>query len=89
MFFIAAGIAIGFVETAEHAAVAEHAPSDTRGSAFGVLAAVQSVGNLAASAIAGLLWTVSVRAAFIYLVAWMAVALFSLAAAYRRTHQLA
>jgi len=49
LFFAAAGIAIGFVETAEHAAVASLAPVDLRGSAFGLLAAVQSFGNLAAS----------------------------------------
>jgi hypothetical protein len=37
---------------------------------------VQSFGNLAPSAIAGLLWTaVSPRMAFWYLVAWMVVAL--------------
>ena len=53
-------------------------------SAFGLLAAVQSFGNLAASAIAGLLWTLaSPRAAFIYLVAWMLVALVGLLAAAR------
>ena len=81
-WFIAAGIAIGCVETAEHAAVAALAPVELRGSAFGLLAAVQSLGNLAASAIAGLLWTaVSPRAAFIYLVAWMLLALLGLLAA--------
>jgi MFS family permease len=80
--FVAAGIAIGFVETAEHATVAEHAPADLRGSAFGALAAVQSLGNLAASAVAGLLWTaVSARAAFGYLAAWMLVSLLALAIA--------
>jgi MFS family permease len=56
-WFVAAGVAIGCVETAEHAAVAALAPVELRGSAFGLLAAVQSFGNLAASAIAGLLWT--------------------------------
>jgi MFS family permease len=77
--FIAAGIAIGCVETAEHAAVATLAPVELRGSAFGLLAGVQSFGNLAASAIAGLLWTVaSPRVAFWYLVAWMAVACIAL-----------
>jgi hypothetical protein len=35
------------------------APVELRGSAFGLLAAVQSFGNLAASAIAGLLWTLA------------------------------
>lgn len=65
--FLLAGIGIGCVETAEHAAVASLAPADLRGSAFGLLAAVQSFGNLAASAAAGALWTlVSAPAAFLY-----------------------
>jgi MFS family permease len=72
------------VETAEHAAVAALAPVELRGSAFGLLAAVQSFGNLAASATAGLLWTaVSPRVAFAYLVAWMLLALVGLLAADR------
>jgi MFS family permease len=78
-WFVAAGVAIGCVETAEHAAVAALAPAELRGSAFGLLAAVQSFGNLAASALAGLLWTAaSPRVAFGYLVAWMLVALVGL-----------
>jgi MFS family permease len=84
-WFVAAGVAIGCVETAEHAAVATLAPAELRGSAFGLLAAVQSFGNLAASAIAGLLWTlVSPRVAFGYLVAWMVLALIGLLTAGRR-----
>lgn len=84
LFFILAGIAIGFVETAEHSAVAALAPVDLRGSAFGALAAIQSLGNFAASAIAGLLWTtISPRAAFVYLAAWMCVSLAAFAAANR------
>jgi MFS family permease len=83
-WFLAAGVAIGCVETAEHAAVAALAPVELRGSAFGLLAAVQSFGNLAASAIAGLLWTaVSPRVAFGYLVAWMLLALVGLVPAAR------
>jgi len=35
--FVAAGIGIGFAETAEHAAVAHVAPESLRGSAFGVI----------------------------------------------------
>ena len=74
--FVLAGIGIGCVETAEHAAVAALAPERLRGSAFGMLATVQSLGNLAASAVAGLLWTlVSPAAAFVYAAAWMLVAL--------------
>jgi MFS family permease len=84
-WFVAGGVAIGCVETAEHAAVAALAPVELRGSAFGLLAAVQSFGNLAASAIAGLLWTVvSPRVAFGYLVAWMGVSLVGLLTAARR-----
>jgi MFS family permease len=80
--FVAAGMAIGCVETAEHAAIGMAAPAELRGSAFGLLAAIQSFGNLAASAIAGLLWTaISPRAAFIYLASWMLIALFGLLAA--------
>jgi MFS family permease len=84
LWFIAAGVAIGCVETAEHAAVAALAPVELRGSAFGLLAAMQSFGNLAASAIAGLLWTAaSPRVAFAYLVAWMLLALVGLLATRR------
>jgi len=46
---------------------------------------VQSFGNLAASAIAGLLWTAaSPRVAFGYLIAWMLLGLVGLLAAGRR-----
>jgi MFS family permease len=80
-----AGVGIGCVETSEHAAVAAFAAVELRGSAFGLLAFVQAAGNLAASAIAGLLWTaVSPAAAFAYLVAWMLIALGWLARAQRR-----
>ncbi len=76
LWFLSAGIAIGCVETAEHTAVATLAPDDVRGSAFGILAAIQGFGNLAASGVAGLLWTVvSAQAAFLYLTAWMLLAL--------------
>jgi len=74
--FVAAGVTIGVVETAEHGAVAEAAPEDIRGSAFGFLAAIQSFGNLAASGVAGLLWTlVSPLAAFVFAAAGMMIAL--------------
>ena len=80
VWFVLAGIGIGCVETAEHSAVATHAPEQIRGSAFGLLAAVQSFGNLAASGTAGILWaTVSPSAAFAYIAAWMIVALIALA----------
>ncbi len=74
--FVLAGVGIGCVETAEHAAVAAFAPVELRGSAFGLLATVQAIGNLAASAIAGLLYTLaSPTVAFGYLAAWMVLAL--------------
>ena len=75
VFFCFAGLGIGFAETAENAAVAALAEEQVRGSAFGALATIQSLGNFAASAIAGLLYTVvSPRAAFLYLAVWMVVA---------------
>ena len=71
------------IHAIEHAAVASLAPANLRGSAFGLLAAVQSFGNLA-SAAAGALWTVvSPRAAFLYLAGWMVLSLFTLAFARR------
>jgi MFS family permease len=74
--FVLAGVGIGCAETAEHAAVAAFAPIELRGSAFGVLATVQAAGNLAASAIAGLLYTLATPTiAFGYLAAWMLAAL--------------
>ncbi len=79
-WFALAGVGIGCVETAEHAAIATHAPDDIRGSAFGLLAAVQSFGNLAASSIAGILWTlVSPAAAFVYAASFMLLSLLLLA----------
>ncbi|MGZ8582187.1 MAG: MFS transporter, partial [Actinomycetota bacterium] len=70
--FVLAGVGIGAAETAEHAAVAARAPEAIRGSAFGLLAALQSAGNLAASAVAGILWTAfSPTIAFVWLAAWM------------------
>ncbi len=74
--FLLAGVGIGFAETGETAAVAARAPEAIRGSAFGLLAGLQSAGNLAASAVAGILWTaVSPRAAFFWLAGWMLIAI--------------
>lgn len=73
--FLLAGVTIGMVETAEHGAVAEAAPEEIRGSAFGLLAAIQSFGNLVASGIAGLLWTLlSPLAAFSFAAGAMTIA---------------
>jgi MFS family permease len=84
LLFAAAGVGIGLVETAESAAVATLAQPELLGSAFGALAAIQSFGNLAASVVAGALWTLaSPRVAFLYLAAWMAVSATALVAARR------
>lgn len=77
--FVLAGVAIGCVETAEHAAVATLASEELRGSAFGLLAAVQSFGNFIASAVAGLLYAaVSPSAAFIFATSLMLISLCAL-----------
>ena len=84
-WFIVAGLAIGCAETAQSAAVAHLAPPHQRGSAFGLQATLQSAGNLAASAIAGALWTlISPTAAFLYAAAWMLLALAGLLLTNRR-----
>jgi MFS family permease len=86
--FVLAGVGIGCAETAEHAAVAAFAPTELRGSAFGLLATVQAVGNLAASAIAGLLYTLATPTiAFGYLATWMLAALLLLLAPARTASQ--
>ena len=73
--FALAGVGIGFAETAETAAVASLADESVRGSAFGLLAGAQSLGNFAASAIAGILWTaLSPTVAFLWLAGWMTIA---------------
>ncbi len=74
--FIVAGLAIGCIETSEHAAVATLAPGELRGSAFVPLAAIQSFGNIIASGVAGLLWSlISPTVAFVYLAAWATLAM--------------
>ena len=78
--FALAGVGIGAAETAEHTAVATRAPEEIRGSAFGLLAALQSAGNFAASVLAGLLWTAfSPGVAFVWLAAWMLAAVLAFA----------
>ena len=73
--FVLASLGIGCGETAESAAVAALAPASLRGSAFGLLATAQAGANLAASALAGVLWTaVSPAAAFLFLAGAMTVA---------------
>jgi hypothetical protein len=74
--FVAAGVGIGAAETAENTAVAGLAPAELRGSAFGLLAGIQSAGDFIASAVVGLLWTlVSPTLAFGFAAALMVAAL--------------
>jgi len=76
--FVLAGSGIGFAETAESALMARLLPDRLRGSGFGLLGGVQSLGDFASSAAVGLLWTlVSPTVGFVYAAAWMAVSLAS------------
>lgn len=68
VLFVVAGIGIGFVETAEHAAVAEQAPVDPRSALWPQF---NPSGTLRQRC--------RPRAAFIYFPAWMLVSLVSLA----------
>jgi MFS family permease len=74
--FLLAGSGIGFAETAESALVARLLPDRLRGSGFGLLGGVQSLGDFASSAVVGLLWTaVSPTAGFTYAAGWMVLSL--------------
>lgn len=73
--FCAAGAGIGLAEPTESAVVSQLLPDRLRGSGFGVLGAVQAAGDVIATVVAGLLYTlVSPAAAFGYAAAWMAAA---------------
>jgi MFS family permease len=73
--FLLAGAGIGLAETAESTLVARLVPDRLRGSGFGLLGGVQSLGDFASSAMVGLLWSaVSPTVAFAYAAAWMVVA---------------
>jgi MFS family permease len=70
--FLLAGTGVGLAETAESTIVALQLPDRLRGNGFGVLGLVQSLGDLSASLLAGVLWTVfSPTVAFVYVAAWM------------------
>lgn len=71
--FVLAGAGIGLAETAASALVARQLPDRLRGSGFGLLGAVESIGDFASSAAVGLLWTaLSPSAGFAYAAGWMA-----------------
>jgi MFS family permease len=76
LFFALAGAGMGLSDTAESAMVARLLPDELRGSGFGLLGGVQSLGDFVSSAAVGLVWTVvSPTAAFILAAAWMAISL--------------
>jgi MFS family permease len=63
--FLAYGLYFGLTEGVEKAWVADMAPADARGTAFGIYNAALGVGGLAASLLFGAIWTrLSPRAAF-------------------------
>jgi MFS family permease len=67
LLFALAGIAIAIHDAIEKAAAADVLPSEIRGTGYGVLAAVNGVGDFVSSAVVGLLWSaVNPAAGFIY-----------------------
>jgi len=76
--FLLAGGGIGLAETAESTLMARLVPDHLRGSGFGLLGAVQSLGDFASSAVVGLLWAaVSPTVGFAYAAGWMIVSVFA------------
>lgn len=70
--FLLAGVGIGFAETAESTLVAQQLPDHLRANGFGVLGLTQSVGDLFATVVAGILWSaISPEVAFLYAATWM------------------
>ncbi|KZS68044.1 MAG: MFS transporter [Mycobacterium pseudokansasii] len=73
--FGAAGAGIGLAEPTESAVVAQLLPDRLRGTGFGLLGVVKASGDVVATVVAGVLYTVvSPVAAFGYAAAWMLVA---------------
>lgn len=73
--FSLAGAGIGLAEPTQSAVVSQLLPDHLRGSGFGVLGAVQAVGDVVATVVAGVLYTVvSAEAAFVYAAVWMVLA---------------
>lgn len=70
--FMLAGVGIGLAETAESTVIAQQLPDHLRANGFGVLGLTQSVGDLFATVVAGILWSlVSPAVAFFYAATWM------------------
>lgn len=76
--FALAGAGIGLAEPTQSAVISQLLPDRLRGSGFGLLGAVQAVGDLVATVVAGVLYTtVSPTVAFGYAAGWMAIAVFA------------
>lgn len=76
--FVLAGVGIGLAETAESTVVATRLPSVLRSNAFGLLGLTQSMGDIGATVVAGVLWAAfSAQVAFVYAAVWMAISLVS------------
>lgn len=70
--FVLCGVGIGFAETAESTLVAKALPDRLRSNGFGVLGLTQAFGDLGATLVAGVLWSLlSPSIAFGYAAAWM------------------
>jgi len=81
IFFGLAGAGMGLTDTAESALVARLLPDELRGSGFGLLGGIQSLGDFVSSAAVGLVWTVvSPSAGFVLAAAWMALSVAATAA---------
>jgi sugar phosphate permease len=57
VIFALAGIYIGMEDALEGAIPADLVPEDARGTAYGLMGAVNGVGDLIASALVGTVWT--------------------------------
>jgi MFS family permease len=74
--FAGAGVGIGLAETAESTMVARIAPTELRGSAFGLLGLTQALGDLGSSAVVGALWAgLTPAVGFSYAAGWMVIAI--------------
>jgi MFS family permease len=89
-WFLIYGLYFGFAEGTEKALVADLAPADRRGFAFGIYNAVQGLGALAASVVFGTIWKIYGATAAFGLGAALALAatalLFTFVRPYNRRH---
>jgi len=65
--FVLAGLYVALVDAMEGALAADLLPADVRGTGYGVLAAVNGIGDLVSGVVVGTLWTLAGPAAgFVY-----------------------